>query len=368
MIIGIPGEIKDNEYRVAIVPPGVRILTGAGHTVLIQTKAGIGSGISDEDYQNSGAELASTAEEVFSRSDLIVKVKEPLPQEYHLIRKGQVLFTFLHLASSRGLTDALINSGAVAIAYESVQLDNGALPILMPMSEIAGRMATVMAAYHLQQSQGGSGVLISGVPGVAPAKVTILGAGTVGQNAARIAIGLGAQVVMLDRDPARLKYIDDVFNGRVITLASNVHNIEEEVLSSDIVIGAVLIPGAKAPFLITKGLVSRMKKGSVIVDVSIDQGGCIETSRPTTHSSPVYSVDGVIHYCVVNMPGAFPRTSTFALCNATMPFIVRLASPGWQKAVKEDLTLLRGVAIVDGKVTHPAVAEAFGLTYNRLTL
>ncbi|HAS16902.1 MAG: alanine dehydrogenase [Nitrospirae bacterium RIFCSPLOW2_12_42_9] len=368
MIIGIPREIKDNEFRAAIVPSGVRILTGKGHTVLIQTNAGIGSGISDDEYQTAGGELVSSEEEIFSRSDLIVKVKEPLPREYPLIRREQVLFTFLHLASDRRLTDALINSGVVAIAYEAVQLDNGALPILIPMSEIAGRMASIVAAYYLQESQGGAGVLISGVPGVAPGKVTILGAGTVGQNAARIAIGLGAQVVMLDRDSKRLKYIDDVFNGRVITLASNEHNIEEEVLSSDIVIGAVLVPGARAPYLIKKELISKMKKGAVIVDVSIDQGGCIETSKPTTHSCPVYSVDGVIHYCVVNMPGAFPRTSTFALCNSTIPYIIKLADLGWKKAVEEDPALGRGVTILGGRVTCHAVADTFGLKYNRLTI
>ncbi len=363
MIVGVPKEIKDNEYRVAIVPSGVKILTGFGHTVLVQRKAGIGSGISDDEYRAAGAAIVTSAEEVFAGSDIIIKVKEPLSQEYPLLRTGQVLFTFLHLASSRDLTDALMGSGVVAIAYEAVQLDDGTLPILIPMSEIAGRMASIVATYFLQESRGGSGVLISGVPGVAPGKVTILGAGTVGRNAARIAVGLGARVVMLDRDFRHLRHIDDLFGGRITTIASNEHSIEEEVSSSDIVIGAVLIPGAKAPFLVRKEWISKMRRGSVIVDVSIDQGGCIETSKPTTHSNPIFGVDGVTHYCVVNMPGAFPRTSTFALCNVTIPYIVKLANLGWQKAAKEDAGLARGLNIVGGKLTHPAVAAAFGLNY-----
>ena len=365
MIIGVPKEIKEQEYRVAIVPSGVKVLTENGHTVLIQSGAGNGSGISDEEFTDAGAAIVGSGEEVFSRSDIIVKVKEPLPEEYRLIRSGQVLFTFLHLASNKILTEALIESGAVAIAYETVQLDDGTLPILVPMSEIAGRVAALVGANYLHKSQGGSGILISGVPGVAPAKVTILGAGTVGQNAARMAVGLGASVVMLDRSFKNLKYIDDIYYGRITTLALNEHSIEKEVLSSDIVIGAVLIPGAKAPFLVKKGLISKMKKGSVIVDVSIDQGGCIETSRPTTHSNPVYEVDGVIHYCVANMPGAFPRTSTFALTNVTIPYIVELADLGWQKAIEEDRTLAKGLNIVAGNVAHPGVAEAFGFKYEQ---
>ena len=365
MIIGVPKEIKEQEYRVAIVPSGVKVLTENGHTVLIQSGAGSGSGISDEEFADAGAAIVGSGEEVFSRSDIIVKVKEPLPEEYRLIRSGQVLFTFLHLASNKILTKALIESGAVAIAYETVQLNDGTLPILVPMSEIAGRVAALVGANYLHKSQGGSGILISGVPGVAPAKVTILGAGTVGQNAARMAVGLGASVVMLDRSFKNLKYIDDIYYGRITTLALNEHSIEKEVLSSDIVIGAVLIPGAKAPFLVKKGLISKMKKGSVIVDVSIDQGGCIETSRPTTHSNPVYEVDGVIHYCVANMPGAFPRTSTFALTNVTIPYIVELADLGWQKAIEEDRTLAKGLNIVAGNVAHPGVAEAFGFKYEQ---
>lgn len=364
MIVGVPREIKDNEYRVAIVPSGVKVLTGNGHPVLVQSNAGLGSGIPDQEYQAAGASIIPSAEELFERADLVVKVKEPLSQEYSLLRSNQVLFTFLHLASNKTLTDRLVQSGITAIAYEAVQLEDGTLPILIPMSEIAGRMAPLVGTYHLQESQGGAGVLISGVPGVAPGKVTILGAGTVGRNAARIAVGMGGRVVMLDRDSKHLREIDDVFAGRITTMASNEHSIEEEALSSDIVIGAVLNPGARAPFLVKKDLISRMRRGSVIVDVSIDQGGCVETSRPTTHSSPVIVVDGVIHYCVVNMPGAFPRTSTFALCNVTIPYILKLANLGWRKAIQEDQALAKGLNIVGGRVTHPAVASALGLEYH----
>ncbi len=366
MIIGIPKEIKDQEYRVAIVPAGVKTLTGSCHTVLIQTKAGTGSGISDEEYIAAGAVIIVSADELFERSDMIIKVKEPLPAEYSLLRSGQVLFTFLHLAADPKLTEALIKSSIIAIAYETVQLDDGSLPILIPMSEIAGRVAAIAGAYHLQMAQGGSGILISGVPGVLPGKVTILGAGTVGQNAAKIAVGLGARVVMLNKSFKNLKYIDDIHDGRIATLSLNEHNIEQEVLSSDIVIGAVLVPGSKAPFLVSRELVARMQKGSVIVDVSIDQGGCVETSRPTTHSEPVYSVDRIIHYCVANMPGAFPRTSTVALANVTLPYITKLANLGWERAVNEDRTLAKGVNIVKGKVTHPGVANALGLNYEPL--
>jgi len=363
MIIGVPREIKDNEYRVAIVPSGVKILKEKGHTVLVQSRAGTGSGISDEEYAAAGGVIVPSAEEIFQRSDILVKVKEPLPQEYALLRPGQILFTFLHLASNRDLTEALIRSGIVAIAYEAVQLSDGTLPILIPMSEIAGRMAPIVGSYYLQENRGGSGVLISGVPGVSPGKVTVLGAGTVGQNAARIAVGLGARVVVLDRDINRLKQIDDLFNGRITTISSNEQTIYKEVSSSDLVIGAVLIPGGRAPCLIKRDLISRMRKGSVIVDVSIDQGGCVETSRPTTHSNPVYEIDGIIHYCVVNMPGAYPRTSTFALCNVTLPYIIRLSELGWKEAVREDSALAKGLSIVEGKVVHQAVAAAFEWKY-----
>src|SRR4030066_814984 len=324
MKIGIPTEIKDQEFRVSMVPAGVRTLTGLGHTVLIQRGAGAGSGISDDEYAAAGGIIISSAEELFRISEMIVKVKEPLHNEYPLLRNGQVLFTFLHLAADRTLTDAIIKSGIIAIAYETVQTDNGSLPLLIPMSEIAGRVAAIAGAYHLQRAQGGSGVLISGIPGVLPGKVTILGAGTVGQNAAKMAVGLGARVIMLNRNFQNLRYIDDIHDGRIMTLSLNEHNIEEAVLSSDLVICAVLIPGSKAPFLISRELVGKMRKGSVIVDVSIDQGGCVETSRPTTHADPVYTVDGVVHYCVANMPGAYPRTSTIALSSATLPYIIKL--------------------------------------------
>ena len=366
MKIGIPREIKDQEFRVSMVPAGVRTLTGHGHTVLIQRGAGTGSGISDDEYIAAGGVIINSAEELFRMSEMIVKVKEPLHAEYSLLRNGQVLFTFLHLAADRALTEEIINSGIIAIAYETVQMDNGSLPLLIPMSEIAGRVAAIAGAYHLQRAQGGSGVLISGIPGVLPGKVTILGAGTVGQNAARIAVGLGARVVMLNRNFQNLRYIDDIHDGRIMTLSLNEHNIEEAVLSSDIVIGAVLIPGSKAPFLISRDLVGRMRKGSVIVDVSIDQGGCTETSRPTTHSDPVYSVDGVVHYCVANMPGAFPHTSTIALAGVTLPYIIKLANLGWRSAIKEDPALAKGVNIADGRVTHAGVANAFGLRHEPL--
>ncbi|HZX48248.1 MAG TPA: alanine dehydrogenase [Nitrospirota bacterium] len=367
MKIGVPKEIKDQEFRVSMIPAGVRTLTGHGHTVLIQRGAGTGSGISDDEYIAAGGVIVNSAEELFRLSEMIVKVKEPVHNEYSLLRNGQVLFTFLHLAADRTLTEAIIKSGIIAIAYETVQTDNGSLPLLIPMSEIAGRVAAIAGAYHLQRSQGGSGILISGIPGVLPGKVTILGAGTVGQNAARIAVGLGASVVMLNRNFQNLRYIDDIHDGRIMTLSLNEHNIEEAVLSSDIVIGAVLIPGSKAPFLISKDLVGRMRKGSVIVDVSIDQGGCTETSRPTTHSDPVYNVEGVVHYCVANMPGAFPRTSTIALAGVTLPYIIKLANLGWRRAVKEDPSLVKGVNIAEGRVTHAGVAKAFGLRHEPLS-
>src|SRR3990170_1531008 len=359
MKIGIPKEIKDQEFRVSMVPAGVRTLTGHGHTVLIQRGAGTGSGISDDEYIAAGGVIINSAEELFSLSEMIVKVKEPLPAEYSLLRNGQVLFTFLHLAADRALTEEILKSGIIAIAYETVQMDNGSLPLLIPMSEIAGRVAAIAGAYHLQRAQGGSGVLISGIPG----KVTILGAGTVGQNAARIAVGLGARVVMLNRNFQNLRYIDDIHDGRIMTLSLNEHNIEESVLSSDIVIGDVLIPGSKAPFLISRDLVGKMRKGSVIVDVSIDQGGCTETSRPTTHSDPVYCAEGVVHYCVANIPGAFPHTSTIALASATLPYIIKLANLGWRSAVKEDLALANGLNIAEGRVTHAGVANTFGLRH-----
>src|SRR3972149_2787227 len=356
MKIGIPTEIKDQEFRVSMVPAGVRTLTGLGHTVLIQRGAGTGSGISDDEYAAAGGIIINSAEELFGMADIIIKGKETLHAGYPLLRRGQVLFTFLHLAAERGLTEAIINSGIIAIAYETVQLDNGSLPLLIPMSEIAGRIAAISGAYHLQRAQGGSGVLISGIPGVLPGRITILGAGTVGQNAARMAAGLGASVVMIDRNFQTLRFIDDIHAGRIMTLSSNEHNVEDAVLSSDIVIGAVLIPGSKAPFLINRELVGRMRKCPVILDVSIDQGGCVETSRPTTHSDPVYTVDGIVHYCVANMPGAYPRTSTIALSSVTLPYIIKLANLGWSRAVNEDPALAKGESAEEARLPGEGAA------------
>lgn len=363
MVIGVPGERKEQEYRVALTPAGAGILSRNGHTVLIERNAGLGSGISDNEYREKGAIIVTSPEEIYKRADMIVKVKEPIEDEYPLLQDGQIVFTFLHLAANRNLTEVLIDKGIIGIAYESVQLDNGTLPILHPMSEIAGRMAPIVGTHHLQENFGGSGILISGIPGVAPGRVTILGGGTVGQNAARIASALGATVVILDRDLWKLKYIDDMFSGRIITLPSNEHNIEEELSRSDLVIGAVLIPGARTPCLVRKVHLSIMRKGTVIVDVSIDQGGCVETSRPTTHNDPVFEMEGVIHYCVVNMPGAYPRTSTFALCNTTLPYILELANKGWKKAIQDDTSLARGITVMEGKVTNQEVARAFGMEF-----
>lgn len=364
MFISIPKEIKDNEYRVAMVPAGVKVLRDAGHRVLVQRSAGVGSGIPDEEYISQGAELVDTAEESYQRADLIVKVKEPLPQEYPLLREGQILFTFLHLAPAQELTRALVERGVIAIAYETIELADGGLPILTPMSEIAGRLAPQVGAHYLMKAYGGEGVLLGGVPGVEKGKVTIIGGGAVGINAAKVALGLGADVTIINRGIERLRYLDDIFRGEVQTLSSNAYNIENAVLSSDLVIGAVLITGAKAPRLVTRDMVSRMKKGSVIVDVSVDQGGCVETIRPTTHSNPVYEVDGVIHYGVTNIPGAVPRTSTFALTNVTLPYVIKLANLGLEAL--NDPVLANGVNVFRGKVTHQRVAEATGIEYTPL--
>lgn len=366
MIIGCPKEIKPQEYRVALTPASVKTLVSRGHTVLIQSGAGTGSGISDEDYEAKGAKIVLHPEEIYKRADIIVKVKEPLESEYELLQEGHVLFTFLHLAASRRLTEVLLQKGIVAIAYESVQMDDGFLPILHPMSEIAGRMAPIVGAHYLQENYGGSGVLVSGIPGVLPGRILILGGGTVGQNAMRIASAFGATVVVIDKDLRKLKYIDDMFDGRVITLPSDEHTIEVEIGEADIVVGAVLIPGARTPRIIKRSFLSSMKKGSIIVDVSIDQGGCAETSKPTTHNDPVFIVGGILHYCVVNMPGAYPRTSTFALCNTTLPYILEMAEKGWRQAIKDNKSLARGVNIMEGKVTHPAVANTFNMKYEPL--
>jgi len=365
MIVGIPKEIKDKEYRVAITPAGVDVLIKAGHKVIIEKAAGAGSGITDEEYEKAGAEIAGNAHEVFERADMIVKVKEPLSQEYPLLRKGQILFTYLHLAPVPELTVAMIKSEVIAIAYETVELQDGSLPILTPMSEVAGKIAVQVGAYYLMKAHGGKGILLAGVPGVEKGKVAIIGGGVVGTNSAKMAIGLGAEVVIINSSLERLRYLDDIFGGKVKTLASNSYNIEKAVTKADLVIGAVLITGAKAPHLVTRDMIGRMKKGSVIVDVSVDQGGCVETIRPTSHSDPVYEVDGIIHYGVTNMPGAVPRTSTFALTNATLPYVVKLANLGIE-ALKQDPALAKGVNVFKGRITYKAVADTMGEKFTPL--
>ncbi|GAW31609.1 alanine dehydrogenase [Carboxydocella sp. JDF658] len=368
MIIGVPREIKNNENRVAITPAGVQAMVAAGHKVVIENNAGVGSGISNEEYIAAGAEILATPQEVFAAADMIMKVKEPLPQEYDLFKEGQVLFTYLHLAPEPELTRALLAKKVVGIAYETVELDNHTLPLLTPMSEVAGRMAVQIGARFLEKPQGGKGILLGGVPGVPAADVVIIGGGVVGTNAAKMAMGMGAQVTIIDKSADRLRYLDDIFGGRIKTLMSNSYNIERAVRFADLLIGAVLIPGARAPKLVTEEMVKQMKPGSVIVDVAIDQGGSVETiDRVTTHSDPVYEKHGVIHYAVANMPGAVARTSTFALTNVTLPYALELANKGWEKAVRESKPLARGVNTVDGKLTYQAVAEALDLPYTPLT-
>lgn len=363
MVIGIPKEIKAEEYRVGIVPAGVRALVSEGHRVLIESGAGVGSGISDREYVASRAEILPSARDVYDASDMIMKVKEPQPSEFGLLREGQILYTYLHLAAEPEVTKALLERKVKAVAYETIELPDGSLPLLKPMSEVAGRMSVQVGAYFLQENNGGRGVLLGGVPGVAPGKVTIIGAGVVGLNALKIAVGMGAQVTIINKGTERLAHIDDLYGGRVVTLSSNIHNIEEAVLDSDLVIGAVLIPGARAPRLVTRDMVSRMRNGSVVVDVSIDQGGCIETSRRTTHKDPVYKLEGVTHYCVANMPGAVPRTSTFALTNETLPFALKIAGLGLEEAARKDAALAKGINTYEGKLTNRPVAEALGLKY-----
>mgnify|MGYP000097261875 CR=1 FL=1 len=367
MIVGVPKEIKDQEYRVGLTPAGVEMLVRAGHRVLVEAGAGEGSGFSDQAYADAGAEVVTGPEKVWRLAELVVKVKEPQPVEYPLLQPGQLLFTFLHLAADENLTLALLRSGIVGIAYETVQLPDGRLPLLTPMSEVAGRMAIQVAAHYLERPAGGRGKLLGGVPGVFPSRVVIIGAGTVGTNAAQIALGMGAQVILIDVNLDRLRYLSEVLHGNLITLMSNHRNIANAVQGAEAVIGAVLIPGARAPKLVTREMVASMEPGSVIIDVAVDQGGCVETSRPTSHSDPVYLVDGVIHYCVPNMPGAVPRTSTYALSNATLPYVLKLANLGLEEAVRQDSALARGVNIYRGHVTHPAVAQAFGLDYVPLT-
>ncbi|MDZ4164100.1 MAG: alanine dehydrogenase [Smithellaceae bacterium] len=363
MLVGIPKEIKRKENRVAMVPAGVEQLAAHGHRVLVETGAGEASGYADQDYLQAGASIARSPEEVFQQSEMVVKVKEPLPPEYPLMRDGQTIFTFFHFASSEGLTRAAIEAGVVAVAYETVAKANGSLPILTPMSEIAGRMSIQEGAKYLEKTYGGRGVLLSGVPGVMPGIVTIIGAGTVGTNAAKIACSLGAIVYLLDNNLDRLRYLSDVMPKNCVLLMSNPANIRETVYQADLVVGAILIPGAKAPFLVTRDMLKNMKKGSVIVDVAVDQGGSFETSRPTTHDDPIYVVDGVIHYCVANMPGAVSVTSTAALTNATLPYVIKLADLGYRRAARENPELAAGINIVNGKVTCRGVAEAFGLEY-----
>jgi len=362
MRIGLPKEIKDNESRVGMTPGAVKALTKRGHKVLVEKSAGVESSISDEEYQAAGADIVPYAEDAWS-ADMVVKVKEPIAAEYNYLRQDLILFTYLHLASDKPLTEALLASGTTGIAYETVQTANGQLPLLTPMSEVAGRMATQVGATYLQKYHGGRGGLMGGVPGVAPANVVILGAGIVGTNAARVAVGLGAHVTVLDISHDRLKYLDDIYRGHLQTRISDEYNIEDVICEADLVIGAVLIPGGRAPWLITRNMLPTMRKGSVIVDVAVDQGGCVETTRATTHSNPTFEIDGVVHYCVANMPGAVPRTSTFALNNQTAVYTLHLANEGLD-AVRKDTALQLGLNTYQGAITHPAVAEAFVLNYS----
>jgi len=361
MLIGVPKEIKTHEYRVGLIPGSVRELVHHGHRVVVERNAGAGIGFDDAAYEKAGARILASAAEVFAAAEMIVKVKEPQPQEIALLRPGQVLFTYLHLAADKAQAEGLMRSGAVCIAYETVTDARGGLPLLAPMSEVAGRMAIQVGAHCLEKEQGGAGILLGGVPGVAAAKVVILGGGVAGTNAARVAMGMEAYVTVIDKSLQRLYELDLQFGSQLHTLFATVENIEREVLLADLVIGAALVAGAAAPKLVTRAIVKQMRPGSVMVDISIDQGGCFETSRPTTHASPTYVEEGVIHYCVTNMPGAVARTSTFALNNATLPFALTLADKGWRKALAEDAHLRAGLNIAAGKVTHPAVAAALGL-------
>ncbi len=366
MRIGVPKEIKDHEHRVSVTPDGVRLLRASGHQVVVEPSAGQGSGFTDEAYRQAGAQVLRGKEEVFREADLIVKVKEPELSECALFHPGQVLFTYLHLASLPDLTKALVASGITAIAYETVEARDHSLPILRPMSEIAGRLAVQVGAHYLEQVHGGRGLLLAGVPGVPPGHVVVLGAGVVGTSAVRIAVGMGATVTVINLDLDRLRALDDLYGGRITTCAATQTAIERALVHADLVIGAVLMPGARAPKVVSRDAVSNMKAGSVFVDVAVDQGGCSETTRPTTHSDPVYVVEGVLHYCVTNMPGIVPHTSTLALTNATLPYVVRLASNGVEQAIRSDPGLAKGVNVMDGTVTCQAVAEAHGLRFTPL--
>lgn len=361
MIIGVPKEIKRQEHRVGIVPNGVEAFVSKGHQVVIQRSAGLGSGIFDEDYQQVGATILDTIEEVYDKADMIMKVKEPLPEEVELFKEGQILYTYLHLASAPELTQGLLDKKIIGIAYETIQLEDGSLPLLRPMSMIAGKISVQVGAYFLQKEKGGSGVLLGGVPGVPCGKVAIIGGGIVGTCAAQVAVGMGASVTILDVSIDRLVFLEELFGTRINTLISNSFNIQQAVTKADLVVGAVLIPGAKAPKLVTREMISTMRKGSVVVDVAVDQGGCIETIKPTTHDNPIYEVEGVVHYGVTNMPGAVARTSTYALTNVTLPYALDIAKKGPQKAFREDKNLLKGVNVYLGKLVCPPVAEGTGI-------
>jgi alanine dehydrogenase len=363
MIIGVPKEIKNNENRVALTPAGTQELVKRGHTVFVQATAGLGSGFGDEDYVKAGATMITDAAEVFSRAEMIIKVKEPVEQEYKLIKKDQLVFTYFHFASYEPLTKAMIASGAVCLAYETVERIDGSLPLLIPMSEVAGRMAIQEGAKYLEKPLKGRGILLGGVPGVLPAKVLILGGGVVGTNAAKIAAGMGADVTIADVNLNRLRYLDDVMPKNVHTIVSNEYTLREMVKDHDLIVGAVLIPGAKAPRLITRDMLKTMRPGTVLVDVAVDQGGCIETCKPTTHENPTYIIDDVVHYCVANMPGAVPYTSTLALTNATLPYAIRLANQGWKKACQESMELRNGLNVMFGQVVYKGVSDAFSLPY-----
>ena len=367
MIIGVPKELKDHESRVGITPAGARALVEAGHKVLVEHDAGALSSFPDDEYQAVGAEIVGEAYHVWANADMVVKVKEPIPAEYYHFRPGLVLFTYLHLAPLRELTDALVNQRVTGIAYETVRDKAGTLPLLTPMSEVAGRLSVQVGAHCLEKENGGRGLLLGGVPGVAPGNVCIIGGGIVGTNAAKIALGTGAKVTILDLNLNRLRELDDIFNGRVFTVASNTHNIEHAAREADLLIGGVLIPGAAAPKIVTRAMVAKMKKGAVIVDVAIDQGGCIETARPTTHSDPIYEVNGVVHYCVTNMPAAVPNTSTLALTNATFPYVMKIARLGANVAIREDAGIAEGVNTFNGFLTYRAVAQAQDRDYKPIS-
>ncbi len=366
MIVGILKEIKVEENRVCMTPAGVEVMKQNGHMVLVEKNAGIGSGFTDEQYAAAGAEMIATPTEIFEKSDMVMHVKEPLPAEYDLIRKDQIVFTYLHLAAAEELTNALIKSDSINIAYETIQKADGSLPLLTPMSEVAGRMAIQQGAKYLEMAQGGQGVLLGGVPGVEPGIVTVIGGGVVGTHAAKMACGLGAQVYLLDMDLDRLRYLSDVMPANCYPVMSSPATVRELIKKSDVVVGAVLIPGAKAPHLVTRDMLPTMKKGSVLVDVAIDQGGCFETSKATTHGDPTYVVDGVIHYCVANMPGAVAKTSAMALTNATLPYAVEIANKGWKKAMQSNTEIKLGANVINGKITYKGVAEAFDMEFTNI--